>query len=914
MSHIVFSVESGDRLVLMKPVSSPYEKAKLTPIVLSFIQAPRIARRAAGGEFSEEDPCAYEAAELIRSRFIGKPVRFIEDYYNENLQRSGGRISLQSGEDASQLLLQEGLALIPPKIPQGMDKPLFDTYTNCMNQARKAKKGLFAADAAGKVRSLKNLAPDEQEAVLTPFVGKELLCRVEKVLSTTGLVLSSSELGDVQVPVRFTGILDKDLDGVELLELGKVYVERFILNRNVQVRVDGFDKFNNTMISVVSKKGTFQEELLSKGFVKLHNATLALSDRVEQLQKAELQAKENHVGTWKNFVAKDDAPQKVVSGDAAPQDGLPTTLPDGTAGPRFTGPLLFEGKLVQVVQGDILVVQESNTNTLYRLSLAGVRCSRNISRSPEGSAPETRVTYDDYAWESKEFVRSHYIGKKVTVQVEYARCIPKTMEVRPAAVITDVDSGDNINAALIESGFAHFFLAKSDVCSCVTELKTAEENAKEAQKGIYGEKHNIPVKVVELNRLGESKAKYYLNFLQKGMQGGRPPVLSGVVDVVLGPSSLRVFIPKERFQISVKLAGITTPQSPFGAAPHEVSPLAEEAKLFTINLLQQRDVNVQVFFSDRGGNFICGVSLPDGTNASVALAEAGYASVSNADKLPFCHELCDAEEKAREAKLNIFDETRGEVPVSAAKAAASADPFGLSKVTDDSSKLLPYVITEVGEDGISVYLQDCTPEAEEASGKMQALVNKASTVGPLCANPKKGELVVALYAADNLWCRGKVLKVNKASETVDVKFIDFGNADSVSLSNVHSIPSDADFNIVRDAAPYARLAHLAFLKQYKENESATQSCIEAIYDFSTDVLAKAVYKDASGSTYFTVTTNENVASLNETLLQRGLAMLDQRAQTVDPKEYKRHEAAKDIARKGHKGIWQFGDIEEDDDL
>lgn len=80
-------------------------------------------------------------------------------------------------------------------------------------------------------------------------------------------------------------------------------------------------------------------------------------------------------------------------------------------------------------------------------------------------------------------------------------------------------------------------------------------------KGQFANPPPRPVTVVELSHLGEARARHYLSFLQRGMQGNRPPILRGVVDLVLGPSSLRVYIAKENFQIPVKVAGVIAPNA-----------------------------------------------------------------------------------------------------------------------------------------------------------------------------------------------------------------------------------------------------------------------------------------------------------------------------------------------------------------
>ncbi|EPY35040.1 hypothetical protein STCU_01280 [Strigomonas culicis] len=672
------------------------------------------------------------------------------------------------------------------------------------------------------------------------------------------------------------------------------------------------------MISIVSKNGSFQEELLSKGFVKLHNATLPLSAYIEALQKAEAAARDKRLGTWRNYTPPEEANTKVVAHPSAPTaEGLPTTLPDGTPGPFYKGPLSFEGTLAQVVQADILVVEENATGKMVRLSLAGVRCPRGVTRDHDGNSSETRVTYDDYTWESREFVRTSYIGQNVSVQIEYARVIPESKEVRPAASITVTSNGANIGAALIEKGYAHFFLGKTDLCSCAALLQSAEETAKTAGLALHSGRKNLPQKVVELNRLGEARAKYYLNFLQRGMQGGRPPVLAGVVDLVLGSSSLRVYIPKENFQIPVKVAGVITPQTAFN--PRETAdPLSEEAKNFVIRLVQQREVNVQVYTSDRGGNFISAVTLKDGTNLSVALVEAGFATVGNADRLPFCQQLADAEDEARSAGLNIWAKEGGGIPQRAAKLAAervASNPHKLARVLDETAEFTPYTFTEVGEDSLSVYLQSNSEATLQAMQKVQPLLEKTVASGEY--HPKKDELVVALYEADSMWCRGKIVKLHKGASTADVHYVDFGNTETVPFAKIRAIPPNAHYDIVRNTPPAVILAKLAFVKVFPGEDSVADAAADCIYDYAQgEILAKAVYKDATGSSYYTVTKNVNVSSLSETLLQRGIVLLDKRTATVDVREYKRHEAAKEIARKGHKGIWQYGDVDdgnEDDD-
>lgn len=935
MSYVVYAVENADRMILMGPPVA--DQPTFKTITLSWIQAPKLARRMATGGFTPEEPYAYEAAELIRSTFIGKQVQFVEDYYIEALQRSAGRIMDAKQQEASGMLLKEGLATLPDRMPPRMEKDLYDIYSMLSAAARSAKKGIFSADASKHVRAMVSHTPEELAAKVEGLKGQTLLSRIEKVISPSLVILSVKELGNTQFGAHLTGITSKDNEDEAVSGQAKFLLERLLLNRNVKVRYDGLDNYNNVMVSIMSPKGSFQEELLSKGYVKIQNSTLPLSTRIDELTAAEASAQKQRLGCWKNYVEPvpaaapaegedgadgegeaagegqdGEAKTHAAAAPAAPKMvGLPTTLPDGTPGPAYTGPVELVGTLVQVVHGDTVVIRDDATSHMLRVSLAGVRTSKNIERNQDGNSPETRITYNDYSWEAKEFLRSRYIGSKVVVLVEYARVMPETREIRPATTVLIKDTGVNIGVALLEAGYATFFLGKNDKCSKSSELAAAEESAKEAEKGVHRAVPGAPMKVLELNHLGETRSRYYLSFLQRGMQGNRPPPLKGVIDLVLGPSSLRVYIPKENFQIPVKVAGVITPSAAFNAA-EKADPFAQEAKEYAIGIAQQRNVTIQVFTSDRPGNFISAVFLEDGTNLSVALVSQGFATVANADRLPFAQQLLEAESEARSAKKHIWAADGG-IPQRAVKMEqerAAANPSALSRIVDASATFAPYMITEVQDDGLAVYLQGYDAVQDSKKGQIQDLINR--TVSNAEYVPKKGERVSAQYSGDKTWCRAQVLKAPRDGK-VEVQFIDFGNTETVAAKNIRAVPRGPEYAVVRDTPAFAKLARLAYVKGADANEVYAGMAYAAVEEFTEgEVLARAVYRDGAGHVYYTVTASENVSSLSEILLQRGLALLDRRTAGVDPKDYRRHEAAQEIARKGHKNLWQYGDIDEGD--
>ncbi|CCW62762.1 unnamed protein product [Phytomonas sp. EM1] len=926
MSYVVFAVENADRLILMRPPQVPNGSPMFKQIALSYIQAPKQAKRTLAGGFGPEEPCAREAAELIRAAFIGKQVKFEEDYFIEELKRSAGRLQLSTGEDASMMLLEAGLAEVSENLPQKPKKGLLDQYVNLSKAAQKAQKGIFHPKATSCVRQMREMTVSELTKLIGDYKGKDLLVRIERAISGVVLLISAAEFGDTQIPVHLAGVQDLTMEDETIAMQAKFHTERFLLNRNVIIRFDGTDDRGNIMVSIISRKGSFQEELLSKGLAKVDNRDPTMPPQHADLVKAEAEARKKKVGVWIHFVEpieKDPAATTQTSDgettDAtipqkAEKNGVQVVTANGAQAASHNVPQNFTGRLVQVVHGDTVVVQEEGTGRYTRLSLSGVRSSKNIVRDQDGGAPECRVTYHDYSWEAKEFLRSHFLGARVAVSVDFTRVIPETKEVRPAASLTSLETGTNINAAVLEEGYAVYFLARGDVCLGADVLQAAEERAKANKKGLHSDKPRPVVIITELGRLGESKGRYYLSFLQRGMQGGRPPVLRGIVDVVLGPTSFRVYIPKENFQIPLKLAGVIAPNA--ALRPNDKDdPFAGEAKDFVTTLIQQREVNIQVYTSDRGGNFISSVTLPNGINVSVALVEEGLATVGNADRLPFAEQLSASEAAARSAKKNIWS-GEGSIPQRAAKIESersAANSTKLMPMVGDSSSSARYVISEVNEDGLSVYLQEYGPQVDEKKAEIQELLDR--TVAASAYTPKKrGELVVVEYKPEKLWCRARVVRIVQGKAAAEVHYIDFGNTNTISAKHIRAVPELREYDIVRNTAPFAKLAYLAFVKKELPSNIVNSGAADIVYEYTdADVVARPMYKDGAGSVYYMITANGQKASLGETLLQHGYAILDKRSASLFPAEYKRHEAAQEIARREHKVLWQYGDINDDDD-
>jgi staphylococcal nuclease domain-containing protein 1 len=916
--YLVFAVDGADRLTLLCP-PTPEHPHELKQIALSFIQAPKLAKRQATGELGQDEPCAFEAMEAIRSACLGKPVTFEEDFVIEPLQRTSGRMTLPSGQDACEFLLGQGYARTPDRIQPRMSKAIHDRYFKLMTEAKAAKRGVFAPNAGDKIRSLSILSTADTDALLAKLqaVEGDVKVRIERALSASTLVITLPAPFNVQATLALAGVvapLAKDGEvQAEAASEGKFHVERFLLHRTVSVRFTGVDHFFNLVGSVVSPKGSFQAELIAKGFVTINGATLHLAEPfVASLREAESEAQKQKVGIWKNY---SEGRLEVTTG--APAGTSSSLVPAGGAGATANQEVAIEGDrefpalVLQVLTSDTLILKNLNSGALVKASLAGVRVSKNVSRDHDGKTPETRVTYKDFAWEAKELLRTQFVGKRVSVIVDYARIIPETKEVRPMITCIEDVSRTNLGAALLDSGYATFFLGRNDYCAHAELLQSSELGARHRGLGLHSSKTAPETKVVELSRLGESKGKYYLAFLQRGMVQGRPPVLRGIVDAVVGGGSLRVYIPKEHFQIPFKIAGVTAPQG--AVSPGDVAdPLAAEAKEFTMTHLMQREVDIQVDTVDRAGNFIGNVSLVGAAKTfAVTLVEAGLAVVSNADRLTYIHQLRDAEAAAKSKALGIWSQA-GAVPQRFARqeaAFAAASPDHISVASDAS--WTPVTLVDVA-DANTVYVQVNTVEAREARSAIQEALQVAAA-GSAYTPKKKGELVCAYYREDKTWNRAKVLATFADEGVAEVQFIDFGTKQEVRLKDLRPVPKED--TVLLSTPPQALTVKLACIKSRGPNADYADTAYDEIYEYageSCELVAKCVYATAADKFYI-LSTSDKAKSLNEHVLEAGVAVLDKHTKASVPAVFERMRVAQEVARKAHKRLWKFGDADEDSD-
>ena len=483
------------------------------------------------------------------------------------------------------------------------------------------------------------------------------------------------------------------------------FTERALLNRDVHVLLQGTDKLGNFFGTIQFPKGNISVKLLEKGFGKLVPWSAQLTNNADELKAAETKARAAKLGVW----SAEDA--------------------EATSGGSAGGLHDYQAKVVQVLSGDSLLVQDNDGNE-RKVSLASIRAPR-LGRRGDKDEP--------FALEAKEHMRSKLVGHKVKVVTEYVRSAPadsKDQEQRQYVTIFLAKA--NINESLVAAGLAEVIRHRVDEerSQFYDAYLSAEHAAQEAGRGKFGKKA-VSQKYVDLTdkprpdrrpkketeaaagdeaeteaddgaekkvdaaaeeratkaKALSAKAKTYLSFFQRDTN------VSAVVEYVFTPSRIKLSVPKESVYISFALAGIRTPASKDAQGATDKN--FERALQYVRSRILQHTVRIEVEALDRGDNFL-GSLFHGKSNLAVDLLKDGLAEVVDfsARKSPHAQELFAAEAEAKTNKRGIWENYVP--PANEEKTAVTADSDALEQPAD-GKELVAVSVTEI-EDANDFYV------------------------------------------------------------------------------------------------------------------------------------------------------------------------------------------------------------------
>ncbi|KAG5029883.1 hypothetical protein JHK87_013397 [Glycine soja] len=724
----------------------------------------------------------------------------------------------------------------------------------------------------------------------------------------------------------------------------KFFTEIRVLNRDVRIVLEGVDKFNNLIGSVYYPDGDSAKdlalELVENGFAKYveWSANMMEEEAKRKLKTSELQAKKNRLKIWTNYVP-------------------PATNSKAIHDQNFTG------KVVEVVSGDCIIVADDLIP--YGSPLAERRVNLSSIRCPKVGNPRRDEKPAPYAREAKEFLRTRLIGRQVNVQMEYSRkvgpadgsAVPSgASEARamdfgsvflPSTVKADGDdapssvppagsqqNGVNVGELIVSRGFGTVVRHRDfeERSNYYDALLTAESRAISGRKGIHSAKDSPAMHITDLTTASAKKAKDFLPFLHRSRK------IPAVVEYVLSGHRFKLLIPKETCSIAFSFSGVR--------CPGRNEPYSDESIALMRRKIMQRDVEIEVETVDRTGTFL-GSLWESRTNMAITLLEAGLAKLQTSfgsDRIPDFHLLEQAEQSAKKQKLRV---RRSQIMLDIATVillftvlkrfilqiwenyVEGEEVSNGAPVENKQQEVLKVTVTEVLGGG-KFYVQPVGDQRIASIQQQLSFLNlqEAPLLGAF--NPKKGDTVLCLFGADKSWYRAMVVNgprgpVESPNDMFEVFYIDYGNQEEVPYSQLRPIDPSVS------AAPgIAQLCSLAYVKVPNLEEDFGQEAAEYLSELTLnsgkEFRAKVEERDTSGGkakgqgtgTVLAVTlvAVDSEISVNAAMLQEGLARLEKRNRW-DGKE--RQQALDNLvpfqgeARTSRRGMWQYGDIQSDDE-
>lgn len=902
--YIVKSCLSGDTLVLRgRPVPGQPPKERIAHI--AEVTAPRL-----GSSQRDDEPFAFESREYLRALTVGKEITFESTYSlptNDNVPRDVGIVTL-NGQDLTIELLKNGWAKLKENKREATDEDIQRRAIEA--DAKTNSRGIWNTDGIVH-RTVYHTMPTNTQEFMTQWKGKPINSIVETVRDGNNLrvrlllapdqhQLVNLQLAGIKVP-RAGG--REGEAGEPFGEEAKAFVEFRLLQRPVTVTLlsvppppaASFGSLSSdnaapaaatTFIGtcIHAQGGNIAEPLTGAGLAKVlewHAGMLSNYGGLEALKAAEKSAKEKRLK---------------LHGTAA----QPSTGPQKSAGPA--GPSQrteFEGQVIRIWSGDQISVWDDVAGKDRRLQLSSVR-------GPRANDPKQA----GYAAEAKEFLRKKLIGQTVTIKVDFVRPAEGEFESRDCATITLQGQKTSVAEQLIARGLATAVRHRRDDenrSPDYDKLIAAEQAAASDSKGLHSGKDVTAPRIVNVS---ETQVKAN-QFLPGYKRAGKIPA---VVDYVAAGSRFKLLFTRDNQNITFVLSGIRAPRTARNPSD-KAEPCAEESSQFSTRRYLQRDVEVHIEAVDKTGGFIGTLYLtkPDKTveNAAVALAQEGLAFVHHhsAESLPWSKQLFDAEASAKAAKRGVWKHYVEEAEVEVVEQDAGALKTQYIDVIISDVRTSPQF-------GFSVQILNNEGIANlEQLMREFSLHHRAPIKSPPSFAPKPGDLVSARFSADNSWYRGKIRKIVGKTD-YDVVFIDYGNQETVSLTNIR--PLDDKFRALPGQAQDARLS---FVKLLDTSSDYFEDAIDRFRSICEGRKLIANIDAREGPVLHLRLIDPSDAgsptdSINAQLVREGLAVTDRKGCkyiSSYPQILKRLQDDAAEAKRTRSGMYEFGDISPEDD-
>lgn len=904
LKAIVKSVISGDTLVLRGRTGPQGQSPKERILHLADVVAPRM-----GNQTREDEPWAFESRDFLRALAVGKEISFTSTHSfpsNDDVTRDFGTAEI-GGVDVASEMLKNGWA----KVKESKRDPTEDDIRkrDIEAEAKAAGKGLWNSHGP-QARAVHQTMPTDSQAFVSEWKGKSIDALVEQVRdgSTLRVRLFMPDGEHQMVNIALAGVRcprtsPKQGEPSEpWAEEAKFFTESRLLQRSVRVIILSLPTSIATPFqagansappppasifigTVLHPAGNVAEHLVAAGLARVvdwHAGMLAAGGGMERLRAGEKAAKEKRACLYANV----------------PTASASISHSNGTANGHAR---VFDGTVIRVWSGDQISVFDKESGKERRLQLSS-------TKGPKLSDPKQAYC----AQEAREFLRKKLIGKHVKVMVDFIRPRDGEYEERECATVRYGNQNSNIAEQLVEKGLASVVRHRrddEDRSSDYDKLMAAEQVAVAETRGIHSGKEQPAVKPpVNISESGARATTFINGFKRQGK-------VSAVVDYVASGSRFKLFLPKDNQSLTLVLNGIRAPRT--ARNPSERSePFGQEAADFATRRYMQRDVEFEVDTVDKSGGFI-GTLWLKSENVAISLVKEGLASVHSfsADGLSWSTQLYAAEAEAKQAQQNLW-ESYDEEAEKAAQAPPTEDDPGRLK-----SEYLDVIISDVrAENGFSFSVQILNTEGIATLEKLMrdfSLHHRVAHPAPPNFVPKAGDLVSAKFS-DGSWYRAKIRRASPAKKEAEVTFIDYGNQDSVSFSNIR--PLDPKFRSLPGQAQDARLSFIRLVASESEYHADAVQRFRQLCE-GRKLVANIDYKEGATLHLRLIDPNDPVAAqdplacINADLLREGLASIDRKGCKylgAYPHIMSKLQTAVAEAKRDRAGMFEFGDVEEDE--
>lgn len=979
-SAIVRSVLSGDTIVIRpKGVNIP---GKEETVHIAGIAAPRL-----GSRDRDDDPQAFPSREYLRVLTVGREIRYRIEYTVPAPAAVPGSAVAQPRQFAHVFLppkspglpdtnvaheiLAAGWAKVHDSVARRSDETDDGSWKQKLravqDEATAAGVGLWGPDDLLKVH---HSMPEDTAAFLAEWKGKPIesiveqvrdgsMLRVRLLLSSTHQQMINLSLAGIKAPRVTGGGGASPTDASEPFgEEAKFFVESRLLQRNIKVTllsvpqpVTAPTPFASTTSAAptpaqpsasvliglaIHPVGDIAQFLLAAGLARCvdwHAGMLASYGGMEKYRQSERTAKEKRLNLWQSY--------------SAPASSS-TTLASQPVAART-----FDAVVSRIISGDTIQVRKTGSDGKLgpekRIQFASLRQPQAKDAKQAG-----------YAAEAREFLRKRLVGKTVSVQMDYIKPKEGDFDEREYATVKQGNKDADIGLLLISRGLATVQRHRrddEDRSPDFDRLMEAEAKAIAEAKGIHSGKELPAPRMGDASETA-SKANTFLPGLKRA---GR---LTAVVDFVASASRFKLIVPRENVRLTFVLAGIRAPKTARNSSEKD-EPFGREGLDFSTMRALQRDVEIEVFSTDKVGGFIGALYLNKTDNLAVSLVETGLATVHgySAEATPFYKSLLDAEERAKSGKLGVwhdYDAAAAEaeygeaVGVSSVVSRSAGAGAGISRSAGGSAwggaangsgaaavgaapapartEYVDCVISDVrgssGPDdpfGFSVQvLNDQIQELETLMEEFSLHHKSPVASGPTSFIPRVGDLVSAKFSQDGAWYRAIIRKVSPGLKEAQVSFIDYGNKESVKFKDLRPLDA-ARFGRTRLPAQ-ARDARLSFVRLYdgKQAEYVEEALdrfraiaaegrkMIANIDYTepgTNVVHVSLYDPESPG----IGQSPEQGCINYELAKEGYALLDEKVRYWQsyPLMTKALRSGLEEARSRHRGCFEYGDPTED---